>query len=120
MPTVLATVALTYSAYDARVPNRVQVALATTDDLRSFVRHGPMLDRDMRNVVIFPERVGGRCVGLFRPNDDLLGDWASDTECRSAISVRGQKGTRPRSEPTPPQVAIVRSRTLTLSSMAST
>lgn len=68
------TIAVTYSAYDSRVKDRVRVALATTDDLRTFTRHGPMLDRDMRNVVIFPERSGGRCVGLFRPNDARPGD----------------------------------------------
>ena len=68
------TLAVTYSAYDARVKNRVHVALATTDDLANFVRHGPMVERDMRNVVIFPERLGGRYVGLFRPNDQLPGD----------------------------------------------
>ena len=68
------TIAVTYSAYHARVRNRVRVALATTDDLRSFARQGPMLDRDMRNVVIFPDRFDGRCVGLFRPNDHGQGD----------------------------------------------
>jgi predicted GH43/DUF377 family glycosyl hydrolase len=69
--------AITYSAYDARVPNRVRVALATTDDFAEFTRHGPMLERDMRNVVLFPERFDGRYVGLFRPNDnavDQIGD----------------------------------------------
>jgi predicted GH43/DUF377 family glycosyl hydrolase len=68
------TIAVTYSAYHAEVRNRVRVALATTDDLRSFRRYGPMLDQDMRNVVVFPERVGGRYLGLFRPNDALPGD----------------------------------------------
>lgn len=61
--------AITYSAYDARVPNRVRVALATTDDFVEITRHGPMLEKDMRNVVIFPERIDGRYVALFRPND---------------------------------------------------
>jgi predicted GH43/DUF377 family glycosyl hydrolase len=61
--------AITYSAYDARVPNQVRVALATTDDFTQITRHGPMLERDMRNVVLFPERIDGRYVGLFRPND---------------------------------------------------
>jgi predicted GH43/DUF377 family glycosyl hydrolase len=28
----------------------------------------------MRNVVLFPERIDGQYVGLFRPNDDLPGD----------------------------------------------
>lgn len=68
------TFAITYSAYHARLRNRVRTSLATTDDLRTFVRHGPVLHRDMRNVVLFPERIGGRYVGLFRPNDILPGD----------------------------------------------
>jgi predicted GH43/DUF377 family glycosyl hydrolase len=61
--------AITYSAYDGRVPNRVRVALTTTADFTEFTRYGPMLERDMRNVVVFPERIAGRYVGLFRPND---------------------------------------------------
>ena len=61
--------AITYSAYDGRVPNRVWVALTTTADFTEFTRYGPMLERDMRNVVVFPERIDGRYVGLFRPND---------------------------------------------------
>lgn len=61
--------AVTYSAYHARVKDRVRVCLATTDDLVAFTRCGPVLDRDIRNVVLFPDRIGGRYVGLFRPND---------------------------------------------------
>ena len=45
-----------------------------TDDFTDVTRYGPMLDADMRNVVLFPERIGGRYVGLFRPNDELPGD----------------------------------------------
>lgn len=68
------TYAITYNGYDAHVPDRVRVSLATTDDFKTIIRHGPMLDRDMRNVVIFPERIDGRYVGLFRPNDSTPGD----------------------------------------------
>jgi predicted GH43/DUF377 family glycosyl hydrolase len=68
------TYAITYSAYHADVPNRVRVSLAVTDDFTTFTRYGPVLQRDMRNVVIFPERIGGRYAALFRPNDVLPGD----------------------------------------------
>jgi predicted GH43/DUF377 family glycosyl hydrolase len=68
------TIAVTYSAYQARVKNQVRVGLATTDNLHTFIRHGPMLNRDMRNVVIFPERLDGRYIGLFRPNDERADD----------------------------------------------
>lgn len=61
--------AITYSAYHGRVPNQVRVALATTGDFAQITRHGPMLEQNMRNVVAFPERIDGRWVGLFRPND---------------------------------------------------
>jgi predicted GH43/DUF377 family glycosyl hydrolase len=63
--------AITYSAYDAQVRDKVRVCLATTADFNSVVRHGPVLGRDMRNVVVFPARVRDRYVGLFRPNDAL-------------------------------------------------
>jgi predicted GH43/DUF377 family glycosyl hydrolase len=65
---------VTYSAYHARVKNRVRVCLAATRDFTHFTRHGPVLDRDMRNVAIFPEPIGGRYVALFRPNDTTGGD----------------------------------------------
>jgi predicted GH43/DUF377 family glycosyl hydrolase len=68
------TFAITYSAYHAEVRNRVRVSLALTEDFKTFTRFGPMLRRDMRNVVIFPERIDGRYVALFRPNDVLPGD----------------------------------------------
>ena len=66
--------AITYSAYHATVKNRVRVSLATTEDFVTFVRHGPVLEHDMRNVVFFNEKIGDRFVGLFRPNDVTEGD----------------------------------------------
>jgi predicted GH43/DUF377 family glycosyl hydrolase len=68
------TFAITYSAYAMGVANRVRVMLAVSDDLTSATRFGPVMHRDMRNVVLFPQRVGGRYAGLFRPNDELPGD----------------------------------------------
>jgi predicted GH43/DUF377 family glycosyl hydrolase len=65
---------ITYSAYHATVKNRVRTSLATTRDFKQFTRHGPVLEQDMRNVVIFPEQIGGRYFGLFRPNDTTKGD----------------------------------------------
>lgn len=68
------TFAITYSGYAAEVRNRVRVLLAVSDDFTSATRLGPVSQRDMRNVVLFPERIDGRHVGLFRPNDELPGD----------------------------------------------
>jgi predicted GH43/DUF377 family glycosyl hydrolase len=65
---------ITYSAYHARVKNRVRVSLATTHNFSHFTRYGPVLERDMRNVVIFPKTIGGRFAGLFRPNDTTPGE----------------------------------------------
>jgi predicted GH43/DUF377 family glycosyl hydrolase len=65
---------VTYSAYHSRIKDKVRVSLVTTTDFVSFVRRGPVLDRDMRNVAIFPEKIGGTFVGLFRPNDSSAGD----------------------------------------------
>ena len=66
--------AINYSAYHAFVKNRVRVSLATTEDFVTFTRYGPMLDRDMRNVVLFNESINGRYMALFRPNDVNEGD----------------------------------------------
>ncbi len=61
--------AVTYSAYHAMIEDRVRVSLITTRDFVSFTRRGPVMDLDMRNVVLFPEKINGRYVALFRPND---------------------------------------------------
>ena len=68
------TFAVTYSAYHASIRNRVRVCLALTDDFTMFTRCGPVLDTDMRNVVLFPRPFGERYAALFRPNDALPGD----------------------------------------------
>ncbi len=60
---------ITYSAYHGIVPHRVRVSLAITHDFVIFKRYGPMLSTDMRNVVIFPEKMNGKYYALFRPND---------------------------------------------------
>ena len=69
--------AITYSAYHAHKKDHVRVSLATTTDFKSFIRYGAMLDRDMRNVVIFPEKIGNKYVALFRLNE------------KSEIQIRG-------------------------------
>lgn len=63
------TYLITYSAYHASIAHRVRVSLISTKDFRRFLRHGPLLQTDMRNVVIFPEKISGKYYGLFRPND---------------------------------------------------
>lgn len=63
------TYLITYSAYHALEADRVRVSLASTKDFKTFKRYGPVLRMDMRNVVIFPERINNRYYGLFRPND---------------------------------------------------
>jgi predicted GH43/DUF377 family glycosyl hydrolase/glycosyltransferase involved in cell wall biosynthesis len=51
----------------------------TTTDFRSFEREGVMFLPDQKDVVLFPERVGGRYVALTRPMpgsfDRVLGIW---------------------------------------------
>ena len=65
---------ITYTAYDAKAKDKARVCLITTSDFKSVVRHGPLRNESMRNVVIFPEKIGGQYLGLFRPNDELPGD----------------------------------------------
>ena len=60
---------ITYSAYHGLEPDSVRVSLASTNDFKTVIRHGPVMDVDMRNVVLFPEKINGRYYALFRPND---------------------------------------------------
>ncbi|KAA3597219.1 MAG: glycosidase [Candidatus Scalindua sp. AMX11] len=68
------TYLITYSAYHGTIKNQVRVSLVSTQDFKTFLRYGPVLKQDMRNVVIFPEKINNRFLGLFRPNDSLPGD----------------------------------------------
>jgi predicted GH43/DUF377 family glycosyl hydrolase len=63
---------LTYSAYHQEIPDRVKVMLALTRDFKTVIRHGPISDQDMRNVVIFPKPDRNKSwIALLRPNDKV-------------------------------------------------
>lgn len=59
---------LTYSAYSR---HGVRVALARTADFRTVERVALITPADSRNVVIFPEKIGGRYVRLDRPHSEI-------------------------------------------------
>jgi len=65
---------ITYSAYHAKIKDKVRVSLAATRDFEKLKRFGSVIDVDMRNVVLFPEKINGKYVALFRPNDDTSDD----------------------------------------------
>nr|NQU90750.1 glycosidase [Bacteroidota bacterium] len=65
---------ITYSAYHAKIQNKVRVSLAVTNDFEKLKRFGPVVDIDMRNVVLFSEKINGKYVALFRPNDNTSDD----------------------------------------------
>jgi predicted GH43/DUF377 family glycosyl hydrolase len=59
--------AITYTGYSRDGP---RVCLITTDDLLSparYKRHGPRIDGENKNCVIFPEKIDGQYVILHRP-----------------------------------------------------
>jgi len=59
---------ITYSAYS---PHGVRIALARTHDFVSLERVALISQADMRNVVIFPEKIGGRYARLDRPHSEI-------------------------------------------------
>jgi len=63
---------LTYSAYSR---HGVRIALARTVDFKSIERVSMISQADMRNVVIFPKKIGGRYVRLDRPHSEIS-PWA--------------------------------------------
>ena len=62
----------------------ITTSLASTLDFRSFERHGVIFLPDHKDVVLFPERVGGKYRALTRPMsqsfDRILGMWAATSD----------------------------------------
>ena len=56
----------------------------TTTDFRAFERHGVMLYPDQKDVVLFPERIGGRYFAFTRPMPGsfsrILGIWLAESD----------------------------------------
>ncbi|MEE9368647.1 MAG: glycoside hydrolase family 130 protein [Pontiella sp.] len=59
---------LTYSAYSK---HGVRVALARTSNFKSVERVALITQADLRNVVIFPEKIDGRYVRFDRPHSEI-------------------------------------------------
>ena len=59
---------LAYSAYSR---HGVRIGLAKTRDFKSIQRLSLITQADYRNVVIFPEKIGGRYVRLDRPHSEI-------------------------------------------------
>jgi len=61
-----------YISYVAVCPVGVTTCLASTKDFESFERHGIIFCPDNKDVVLFPERIGGRYYALHRPVSTLF------------------------------------------------
>ena len=64
--------AITYTGYSPAGP---RVCLVTTDnllDVARYRRHGPRIDGDNKNTVVFPEKIGGRYAILHRPMPTMV------------------------------------------------
>ena len=61
-----------YINYVAVAPLGVTTCLASTRDFVSFERHGIIFHPENKDVVIFPERIGGRYYALHRPHSPLF------------------------------------------------
>jgi predicted GH43/DUF377 family glycosyl hydrolase len=56
-----------YFTYVAVSRHGVATALASTDDFRTFERHGVIFPPENKDVVLFPERIAGQYVAIHRP-----------------------------------------------------
>lgn len=57
-----------YFTYVAVSRHGAATALASTRDFQSFTRHGVIFPPENKDVVLFPERIGGRYAAFHRPN----------------------------------------------------
>lgn len=73
-----------YITYVGVSRHGVMVGLASTTDFQTFGRHGVIFLPDHKDVVIFPERVGGKYLALTRPMPQSFGGvhamWVSFSE----------------------------------------
>jgi predicted GH43/DUF377 family glycosyl hydrolase len=61
-----------YITYVAVSPMGVTTRLASTRDFESFERHGIIFHPDNKDVVLLPERIGGKHYALHRPHSSLF------------------------------------------------
>ncbi|MDB4893230.1 MAG: glycosidase related protein [Gemmatimonadetes bacterium] len=86
--------AITYTGYSPIGP---RVCLITTDDLLDparYQRHGPRIDAENKNCVVFPRRIGGQYVILHRPMPTIVYvrvDALEDAWPTSGIALLGPK-----------------------------
>lgn len=57
-----------YITYVVVSRHGVATALASTEDFRTLTRHGVIFGPENKDVVLFPERIGGQYVALTRPS----------------------------------------------------
>lgn len=57
-----------YFTYVAVSPHGIVTALASTADFESFERHGIIFCPENKDVILFPEKIGGNYVAFHRPN----------------------------------------------------
>jgi len=62
-----------YINYTAVSRYGISVGLASTNDFKTYQKHGVILPPENKNVVIFPERINGKYVMLHRPATTGLG-----------------------------------------------
>jgi len=65
---------LTYSAYSR---HGVRIGLAKTKDFKTVERISLITQSDLRNVVIFPQKINGQYVRLDRPHSEIS-KWSMD------------------------------------------
>ena len=90
-----------YITYTAVSDRGVTVAMASTEDFRSFQRHGVIFPPYQKDVVIFPETVGGMYVCRHRPYKSefnaasIWTAYSPDLECwgRHEMTLAPQDGT---------------------------
>ncbi|MEN8151702.1 MAG: glycoside hydrolase family 130 protein [Planctomycetota bacterium] len=76
-----------YAVFAADVPGACRLVTAKTDDFERFEVIGVDANEDLRNGVLFPEKVGGRYLRLDRPNEvDLPGQPGSGHRIRLSES----------------------------------
>lgn len=71
-----------YITYSTASPRGVGVGLAKTRNFKTYKRHGMILAPENKDVMLFPEKIGGKYYALTRPVPNSFGEpemWIAET-----------------------------------------
>ena len=83
-----------YTGYRGKTPGDYRICLASSQDLKTWKRHGIVLDEPNKDATLFPEKIGSRFCMFHRRSPDIwiaysndLKNWTDHTRVMEPVST---------------------------------